>query len=58
MPELLEGRLNLGIALMNQKRYREALEEFEQVIQRSPTNALATQYIQALRQRVADKRGD
>jgi hypothetical protein len=43
---------------MNQKRYPEALEEFEQVIQRSPTNALATQYIQALRQRVADKRGD
>jgi tetratricopeptide (TPR) repeat protein len=57
MPELMEARLNLAIALTNQKRYREAINEFEQVIQRSPTNATAVQYLQALRKKVSTEPG-
>jgi tetratricopeptide (TPR) repeat protein len=49
MPDLLEARLNLGIALTKEKLYPAALEQFEQVVQRSPTNALALQYIDSLR---------
>jgi len=50
MPELLEARVNLGIALVSQKKYAQALAEFQAVLQRSPTNELAQEYIQALRE--------
>jgi hypothetical protein len=53
MPELLEARLNLGIALSKANRNGEALEEFEQVLQRNPANALALEYIQTLRHKVS-----
>ncbi len=48
-PELLEARLNLGIALMSQGRAAEALEYLEEVLQRNPTNQLALKYSRALR---------
>lgn len=55
MPDLIEARLNLGVALINQNRPAEALDQFEQVLQRSPTNALAQQYVQSLRQKISAK---
>ncbi len=51
MPELLEARMNLGIALMHQGQNAEALAQFQQVLQRSPTNALALKYVEALTSR-------
>jgi len=53
MPELVEARLNLGITLYRQEKWVEARQEFEQVLERSPTNALAARYVQALRERAA-----
>jgi tetratricopeptide (TPR) repeat protein len=53
MPDLAEARLNLGIALYRQEKLTEALKEFEQVLQRNPTNALASKYLQALRDRTS-----
>jgi Flp pilus assembly protein TadD len=46
----MEAHLNLGIALANDKRYSEALAEFEEVLQRNPTNSLALKYVEALRE--------
>jgi tetratricopeptide (TPR) repeat protein len=48
-PDMLEARLNLGVALMNQGRAVEARSQLEDVLQRSPTNALALRYLDALR---------
>jgi tetratricopeptide (TPR) repeat protein len=48
MPDLVEARLNLGIALYQQKKFEAALSEFQDVLQRSPTNALALRYLQKL----------
>ncbi len=53
MPNLVEARLNLGIALYRQEKLEEARNEFEQVVQRNPTNALALNYLQALRERAS-----
>ena len=50
MPDVLEARLNLGIALFRQGQYSESLEQFEQVNARSPTNALAKHYLEILHQ--------
>jgi tetratricopeptide (TPR) repeat protein len=55
MPDLVEARLNLGIALVNQRNYVEALTQFEQVLQRNSTNALALQYVEALRARLGSE---
>ena len=49
LPELVEARLNLGVALMRLGRRDEALAEFEQVLQRQPTNAAALKYAATLR---------
>jgi tetratricopeptide (TPR) repeat protein len=48
MPEVVEARLNLGIALFRQEQWKESLDEFEQVAARSPTNALARHYLEIL----------
>jgi tetratricopeptide (TPR) repeat protein len=53
MPEVVEARLNLGIALFREEQWNESLNEFEQVAARSPTNALAQHYLDLLRQHVA-----
>lgn len=50
MPGVLEARLNLGIALYQQQKREEALATFEEVLRRSPTNAVAQKYIRALSQ--------
>ena len=50
-PDDLEARLNLGITIMAQGRTNEALSSFDAVLQKSPTNALALRYVQALRAR-------
>jgi tetratricopeptide (TPR) repeat protein len=50
MPELVEGRLNLGISLYQQQKSEEAHACFAEVLQRSPTNALAMKYMQKLKQ--------
>jgi tetratricopeptide (TPR) repeat protein len=49
MPDLLEARLNLAIALVKLNQRDEALAQFDEVLRRSPTNALALRYIQTLR---------
>ena len=48
-PESLDARLNLGMVFSEQGRVAEALSLFEQVLERSPTNALALKYAQSLR---------
>jgi tetratricopeptide (TPR) repeat protein len=50
MPEVIEARLNLGIALYQQKKREEALATFEEVLKRSPTNAVAQKYVRVLGQ--------
>jgi len=47
-PNYLEARLNFGIALTKRKRMAEAREQFEEVLRRSPTNAVAKKYIMLL----------
>lgn len=49
-PDLLEARLNLGIALMNAGNSAEALAQFQAVLERDPSNALALRHEAALRQ--------
>jgi tetratricopeptide (TPR) repeat protein len=51
MPEVVEARLNLGIALFREEQWNESLHEFEQVAARSPTNALAQHYLEILHKR-------
>ncbi|HWX19166.1 MAG TPA: tetratricopeptide repeat protein [Candidatus Binatia bacterium] len=51
MPDVFEARLNLGIALYQEQKLDEALTEFEEVLHRSPTNALALKYVAAIRDR-------
>src|SRR5208282_5876968 len=52
MPEVIEARLNLGIALFRDQQWNESLNEFEQIAARSPTNALARRYLELLRQQL------
>jgi Flp pilus assembly protein TadD len=54
-PDLLVAQLDLGVALMKQGRLSEALAEFEEILQRSPNNAMALHNIQVLRARLAAK---
>jgi tetratricopeptide (TPR) repeat protein len=49
MPDLLEARLNLGIALVKLGQRDEALAQFDEVLRRNPTNAVALRYNQSLR---------
>lgn len=52
-PDMLEGHFNLGIALTDEGNYSEALDQFNQVLQRNPNNAVALQYVQAIRQKLS-----
>lgn len=51
MPDLVEIRLNLGIALYQQQKFQAALEAFQATLQRDPANATALKYLAALRDR-------
>jgi tetratricopeptide (TPR) repeat protein len=53
MPDLPEARFNLAMALVNAGDYSEALGEFNKVLEQQPTNALALNYAQALRQKLS-----
>lgn len=55
-PALVEARLNLGVALMNMGKDAQALEQFEEVVRRNPTNAMALQHIQTLRNKAGPAR--
>ena len=48
-PDPVQARRNLGIALYKQDKLEDALKQFEEVLQRSPANALALLYAQELR---------
>jgi tetratricopeptide (TPR) repeat protein len=48
MPDVVEARLNLGIALFKDKQWDAAGREFEQVIAGHPTNSLARHYLEIL----------
>ena len=50
-PEMIEARLNFGIALFNDNKWDESCHEFEQVAQRCPTNDLARHYLELLHSR-------
>jgi tetratricopeptide (TPR) repeat protein len=52
MPDMPEARLNLGLALANEGNYSEALVHFNKVLEQNPTNAMALDYAQALRQKL------
>jgi tetratricopeptide (TPR) repeat protein len=49
LPEVIEARLNLGIALFQEGEWKQSREQFEQVTAHSPTNALAQHYLELLR---------
>jgi len=49
LPDVVEARLNLGMALMNSGRRAEALREFEAVLARQPGNEIALQNAARLR---------
>jgi tetratricopeptide (TPR) repeat protein len=53
MPDLAEARLNLGMALENEGNYSEALVQFNKVLEQNPTNAMALNHAQALRQKLS-----
>src|SRR6185503_1602540 len=55
-PGLLEARLNLGVALMNLNQDAPALEQFEEVLRRNPTNAVALKHVQTLRNKAGSAR--
>jgi cytochrome c-type biogenesis protein CcmH/NrfG len=48
-PELVQARLNLGIALSNQHLNQQALDQFEEVLRRDPKNQIALTHAQILR---------
>lgn len=58
MPDFLEARLNLAFALMNETKLQDSLTQFENVLQQSPTNALALKYAQALRAKLSAGPGE
>jgi len=47
-PDVIEFRLNLAIALSKQQRTDEARKQFQEVLQRSPTNQVALKYLRSL----------
>jgi len=47
--DLLEARLNLGIALSKQHLDQKALEQFEEVLRRDPKNQVALSRVKMLR---------
>jgi len=51
MPTVVEARVNLAIALLDQGRTADALEEFHEVLRQSPTNAIALRNVRALEQK-------
>ena len=53
MPGLPEARINLGIALENEGNYSQALVQFNKVLEQNPTNAMALNHAQALRQKLS-----
>ena len=50
-PDLIEARVDLGIALYEQGKLDDALKQFEDVLQRNPTEATALRYARQLRNR-------
>jgi tetratricopeptide (TPR) repeat protein len=56
-PDLIEARLNLGIALSNQHLNRQALAQFDEVLRRDAKNKVALTYVNILRAHpLAEKR--
>ena len=48
-PDLIEARLNLGIALSNQHLNQQALDQFDEVLRRDSKNKVALTYVKILR---------
>jgi tetratricopeptide (TPR) repeat protein len=53
MPDMPEARINLGIALTKEGNNLEALEQFDKALAQNPTNGIALNYAQALRQKLS-----
>jgi len=47
-PDLIEARVNLGIALANQHRNQQALDQFDEILRRDPSNRIALTYSRIL----------
>jgi tetratricopeptide (TPR) repeat protein len=56
MPDVIEARLNLGIALYKDGQFEQSLPQFEQVAARSPTNALAQHYLDLLHNKLGPQK--
>lgn len=52
MPDVVEARLNLGIALYQQQKFQAAMDTFHEVLQRDPANATALKYMAVLGDRL------
>lgn len=52
MPEVVEARLNLGIALYEDGHFAESRHELEEVAARRPANAVAQKYLTLLRDKL------
>ena len=50
-PDFMDARVALGVALYEQKKLDDARKQFEDVLQRDPTDATALHYAQLLRNR-------
>jgi Tfp pilus assembly protein PilF len=51
-PNLIDARIDLGVALYEQEKLDDALKQFEDVLQRNPNDATALRYVQQLRNRM------
>ena len=48
-PDLMQARVNLGIALYQEGKFASAEASFEEALRRDPNNATALKFMQALR---------
>lgn len=53
MPDMPEARFNLGLSLANAGDFAGALEQFDTLLRQNPGNQPASQYAQALRQKLS-----
>ncbi|HZV35054.1 MAG TPA: tetratricopeptide repeat protein [Verrucomicrobiae bacterium] len=51
MPDVVEARINLGIALYRQEKWDESLVQFQEVATRNPDNRIARQYLELLQKK-------
>ena len=53
MPDSIEARRNLAVALYRQDKFEDALKQFQEVLKSNPGDALALKYVENLRSRTS-----